>query len=153
MRGKARIMLAAGSVAAVALVISLVSVSMASTVTKVTVIEHATTDVVTDTGVAGDSEGDLLTFHNELFDATNTSVVGTDQGDCVRIEAGVSWECRWVNFLDGGSVTVEGPFLDAGPSTFAITGGTGDFRNARGTMKLTSNADGTEFTFVFKIIT
>jgi hypothetical protein len=154
MRGKARIMLAAASVAAVALVISLVSVSMASTVTKVTVIEHATTDVVIDTdGDATDSEGDLLTFHNELFDESNTTVVGTDQGDCIRIEAGVSWECRWVNFLEGGSVTVEGPFFDAGPSTLAITGGTGMYKNASGTLKLTSNADGTEITFALKIIT
>jgi hypothetical protein len=153
MGAKLRVWIAASSVAAIVLVISMITVSMAATTTKITVVEHATTDVVIDTGANGDSTGDLLTFHNELFDATNTSVVGTDQGDCVRIEAGVSWECRWVNFLDGGSVTVEGPFLDAGPSTFAITGGTGDFRNARGTMKLTSNADGTEFTFVFKIIT
>jgi hypothetical protein len=154
MRGKARIMLAAASIAAVALVISLVSVSAAATSTKITVIEHATTDVVIDTdGDAADSTGDLLTFHNELFDETNTSVVGTDQGDCIRIEAGVSWECRWVNFLEGGSVTVEGPFFDVGPSTLAITGGTGSFKNASGTMKLTSNAGGTEFTFAFKIIT
>jgi hypothetical protein len=58
-----------------------------------------------------------------------------------------------VNFLEGGSVTVEGPFFDVGPSTLAITGGTGSFKNASGTMKLTSNAGGTEFTFAFKIIT
>jgi hypothetical protein len=42
----------------------------------------------------GDSMGDLLTFHNELFDETHTDVVGTDQGECVMIEVGVSWECR-----------------------------------------------------------
>src|SRR3972149_1376159 len=88
MRGKTRVMLAAASVAAVALVISLVSVSTAATVTKITVIEHAVTDTVVDTGVSGDSTGDLLTWHNELFDADNTTVVGTDQGDCIRTEAG-----------------------------------------------------------------
>jgi hypothetical protein len=154
MGSRIRVLIAAASVTAVVLVVSLVTVSMAATTTKVTVIEHATTDVVIDTDQdAADSTGDLLTFHNELFDASNTSVVGTDQGDCIRVEAGVSWECRWVNFLEGGSITVEGPFFDAGPSTFAITGGTGQFRNARGTMKLTSNVDGTEFTFAFKIIT
>ncbi|HEY7476616.1 MAG TPA: Allene oxide cyclase, partial [Actinomycetota bacterium] len=33
-----------------------------------TVIEHATTDKVIDTGKAGDSAGDLLTFHNKVYD-------------------------------------------------------------------------------------
>jgi hypothetical protein len=73
-------------------------------------VEHATTDTVVDLTTNGDSTGDLLTFHNELFDAGNENVVGTDQGECVRIEVGVSWECRWINFLEGGSSTVEGPF-------------------------------------------
>jgi allene oxide cyclase len=118
-------------------------------------VEHAVTDVVVDTnGDAADSTGDLLTFHNELFDASNAEVVGTDQGECVRIEVGVSWECRWINFLDGGSITVEGPFFDAGPSTLAITGGTGAYRRARGTMRLvTANEAGTEFDFFFRILT
>jgi hypothetical protein len=39
---------------------------------KITVIEHATTDATTDTGAAGDSAGDLLTFANEVFDRTDT---------------------------------------------------------------------------------
>ncbi len=153
MRGKARIMLAAAGISAVVLVISLITVSSAATVTRIHVIEHATTDVVIDTdGDGADSTGDLLTFHNELFDAENGVVVGTNQGDCIRIEVGVSWECRFVNFLEGGSITVEGPFLDAGPSTFAITGGTGVFRDAGGTMRLISNEDGTEFDFIFRVI-
>src|SRR3990172_4565873 len=84
----------------------------------------------------GDSTGDLLTFHNELFDEANTEVVGSDQGDCVRIEVGVSWECRWVNFLEGGSITVEGPFFDGGPSALASTGGTGSFPGAPGRLRL-----------------
>jgi len=153
MRRNARVVLAAASVSALVLVISLITVSSAATVTRIHVIEHATTDVVIDTdGDGADSTGDLLTFHNELFDADNVAVVGTDQGDCIRIEAGVSWECRFVNFLEGGSITVEGPFLDAGPSTFAITGGTGVFRNVGGTMRLISNADGTEFDFIFRVV-
>jgi len=154
MRGKARILIAAGSIAAVALVLSLVTVSSAASATKITVIEHATTDVVIDTdGDGADSTGDLLTFHNELYDADNVAVVGTDQGDCIRIEAGVSWECRWVAFLEDGSIAVEGPFLDAGPSTMVITGGTGAYKDAGGTMRLVSNEDGTEYTFTYKVIT
>lgn len=154
MRKSHATLVAAAILAATAITVSLVSVSVAGpNVVRVHVIEHATTDAVTDLLPVGDSSGDLLTFHNELFDAENAAVVGTDQGDCIRIEAGVSWECRWVNFLEGGSITVEGPFFDAGPSTLAITGGTGAFRNARGTMRLVSTEDGTEFDFIFRILT
>ena len=116
-------------------------------------IEHATTDTVVDLTANGDSTGDLLTFHNDVYDDTNTDVVGTSHGECVRIEVGVSWECRWVTALDGGSITVEGPFLDAGPSALAVTGGTGIYRGARGSMRLSAaNEDATEFNFVFRLL-
>src|SRR5213592_1790155 len=111
----------------------------------ITVIEHATTDATTDTGAAGDSAGDILTFANEVFDRADAHVVGTDQGYCVRIVAGKSYECNWTTSLAGGQITVEGPFLDAGDSTLAITGGTGRYRNARGFMELHSLAGGTKF--------
>ena len=46
------------------------------------VVEHATTDVVTDTGEKGDTVGDILTFANEVFDADDKEKIGTDQGVC-----------------------------------------------------------------------
>ena len=155
MRGRLGLVLGVGAASALVLVVSLVSVSVAGpNVTRLAVIEHATTDTVVDLTTNGDSTGDLLTFHNELFDAGNENVVGTDQGECVRIEVGVSWECRWINFLEGGSITIEGPFFDEGPSAMAITGGTGVYRGARGSMRLVSrDAAGTEFDFVFRILT
>lgn len=154
MSGKLRGYVAAASIAAIALVVSLVSVSVAGpNVTRLVVVEHATTDTVVDLTTNGDSTGDLLTFHNELFDESNTDVVGSNQGECVRIEVGVSWECSWVNFLERGSITVEGPFFDAGPSALAITGGTGDYRGARGSMRLVAANDAaTEFNFIFRIL-
>jgi hypothetical protein len=39
-----------------------------------------TTDTVVDLTTNGDSTGDLLTFHNELFDAGNENVVGRIRG-------------------------------------------------------------------------
>jgi len=45
-------------------------------------VEHATTDAVTDTGAKGDSAGDILTFANEVFDADDKSKIGTNQGVC-----------------------------------------------------------------------
>jgi hypothetical protein len=101
MRGKLGLALGVGAASALVLVVSLVSVSVAGpNVSRLAVVEHATTDTVVDLTTNGDSTGDLLTFHNELFDAGNENVVGTDQGECVRIEVGVSWECRWINFLE-----------------------------------------------------
>jgi len=154
MRGRWVSLVAAGLIAASAIAISIVSVSAAgSKVTRIHVIEHATTDTVVDLTANGDSSGDLLTFHNDVYDETNSEVVGTSHGDCVRIEVGVSWECRWVNTFEDGSITVEGPFLDAGPSALAITGGTGEFRGARGSMRLVARDDaGTEFDFIFRIL-
>ena len=116
-----------------------------------TVIEHATTDATTDTGAAGDTPGDVLTFANEVFDAADKAKVGTDQGYCIRVVKGVSYECNFTTLLPGGQIVVEGPFLDAAKSTLAITGGTGRYRGARGTMDLQSRENGTKFAFVFHI--
>ena len=154
MRSNVRVLAAAVTVSALALVVSMVSVSAAGpNVTRLVIVERATTDTVVDLTTNGDSTGDLLTFHNELFDESNDDLVGTDQGECVRIEVGVSWECRWINVLEDGSITVEGPFFDAGPSALAITGGTGAYRGARGSMRLVARNDaGTEFDFIFRIV-
>ena len=118
----------------------------------ITVVEHATSDTTTDTGATGDSVGDVLTFANDLFDAANAQKVGTDQGYCLRVVAGASYECTWTSFLPGGQIVVSGPFYDAKDSTLAITGGTGRYRNARGTMDLHSRAGGTEYAFVYHVV-
>jgi allene oxide cyclase len=94
---------------------------------EIKMIEHATTDAVTDTGAKGDSAGDILTFANEVFDADDKNKIGTDQGHCIRTVPGKAWECFWTVTLDKGQITIEGPFSDTGDSLFAITGGTGDF--------------------------
>ena len=116
-----------------------------------TVIEHATTDATTDTGPQNDSAGDILTFANEVFDRADAHQVGTDQGYCIRIVVGKSYECNWTTILAGGQITVEGPFLDAGDSTLAVTGGTGRYRNAGGFIKLHGLENGTKFRFEFHL--
>ena len=123
-----------------------------SSAQTVKVIEHATTDAVTETGKKGDSAGDILTFANAVYDAGNTKKVGSDNGWCVRTVVGKTWECFWTTFLANGQITVEGPFYDAGPSKLAITGGTGAYANARGWMLLKArNKKGTEYDFVFHL--
>jgi allene oxide cyclase len=117
-----------------------------------TVVERATTDVVTDTGAEGDSVGDILTFANEVFDAENAEKVGTDNGYCVRTVVGAAWECNWTMMLAEGMITVEGPFNDSGDSIFVITGGTGKYVGAEGQMNLhPRNPEGTEYDFVYQL--
>jgi allene oxide cyclase len=116
-----------------------------------TVIEHATTDTVTDLGEKGDSIGDTLAFSNELYDAENANVVGTSQGACTRTAPGKSWECTWTNILEDGSIVVQGPFFDTGDSTLAITGGSGKYSDASGQMQLKAREGGTEYEFTFEV--
>jgi allene oxide cyclase len=118
---------------------------------QIAVFERATTDTLVDLPPAGDSLGDTLTFANEVFDARSGTKVGTDQGQCVRTVVGAAFECTWTTFLPKGQITVQGPFYDAADSTLAITGGTGAYRNARGTMDLHARS-ATEFDFVFHVI-
>lgn len=128
--------------------------SSASAATTITVVEHASTDKVADVGKRGDSPGDLLTFHNKVYDETDTEVVGNDQGYCIRISPKKgSWECIFTTFLEGGSITVETPFYDAADSVGVITGGSGAFASASGSMDLHCFAeDGiTKCEFVFNI--
>ncbi|HEY3146622.1 MAG TPA: allene oxide cyclase family protein [Dongiaceae bacterium] len=116
-------------------------------------VEHATSDTVTDLGAKDDSAGDLLTFANDIYDATNAKKIGSDNGWCVRTVPGKAWECFWTLFLDAGQVTVEGPFLDAGDSVLAVTGGTGKYAGVRGDMTLHArDAKGSEYDFVYHLI-
>lgn len=137
-------------VIATCLLLSFTSAGAAGT--TLTVVERATTDAVTDTGDKGDTAGDILTFANEIFDAANANSVGTDNGWCMRTVPGKAWECFWTAILKEGQITVEGPFLDAGDSVLAVTGGTGAYAGARGEMKLHArDAKGSEYDFAYSL--
>ena len=115
-------------------------------------VERATSDAVTSTGTAEDNAGDLLTFANDVFDEANQEKVGSDNGWCIRTAVGQAWECFWTLMLRDGQITVQGPFLDAGDSVLAITGGTGAFSGAHGEMALHArNAEGSEYDFRYSI--
>ena len=117
------------------------------------VVEHATTDSISNQGGgAGDAVGNILTFSNDVFDQNNSVKAGSDQGYCVRLVLGESWECVWTTLLAHGQITVEGPFYDTHDSVLAVTGGTGTYANVRGSMELNSRAGGTEYDFIFHLI-
>ena len=117
------------------------------------VVERALTDTTVDLGAKGDSVGDLLTFANPVYDATNKTQLGSDQGYCVRVVVGKSWECFWTLILTGGEITVEGPFYDSGDSTLAVTGGTGKYAGAKGALKLHArDAKATAYDFTYDLL-
>lgn len=156
MGAKIRILIAAASVCAIVIVAALSQAAFGTTRMTIRVVEHATSDAVVDIGAAGDSEGDILWFANDVYDQADAAVVGSDQGQCFRTSvADGAWECNWTTFLEDGSITVEGPFYDAADSVVAITGGTGAFRRAQGQMQLhcyVGADDVGRCNFVFRVI-
>ena len=102
-------------------------------ITKLDLVERAETDAVSvKGGTAAENVGDVLTFTNPIYDATNTTKVGMDQGYCVRL-IGKTIECHWTLTLAKGQIMVEGPVGDGdnAPDTIlAVTGGTGAYRGA-----------------------
>lgn len=134
---------------ALALQVSLTAVAAE----KIQVVERALTDTTIDLGAKGDSVGDLLTFANPIYDAANKTKLGSDQGYCVRVVVGKSWECFWTLLLADGEITVEGPFYDTGDSVMVVTGGTGKYAGAKGAMKLHSrDAKSTSYDFVYDLL-
>lgn len=117
------------------------------------VVERALTDSTLDLGVHGDSVGDLLTFANPVYDAANKTKLGSDQGYCVRVVVGKSWECSLTLLLKGGQITIEGPFYDEGDSLMSVTGGTGQYIGAKGVMKLhPRDAKGSAYDFTYDLL-
>lgn len=150
MRKKLALVVAGLLVAGGGAIASFVASPSAAAATTLTVIEHAVTDTVIDVGKTGDSPGDLLTFHNKIYDQADATVVGSDQGSCIRISPKKgSWECVYTTFLEGGSITVETPFYDTKDSVGAVTGGTGTYSGASGTIDL--SCTGAECTFTFDL--
>jgi hypothetical protein len=145
-----RLGLAVAVVASLALALSGTASASGSPRSSVHVIEHAITDAIFDNS---DHPGSVLTFHNPVFDQADKTQVGSDRGDCIRIETGTAgtWECRWTTFLAGGQITVEGPFNDSSDTVLSITGGTGIYSLARGQMKLISINNGAKYHFIFEL--
>jgi allene oxide cyclase len=117
------------------------------------VVERPVGETTVDLGAKGDSVGDLLVFANGIFDSANKAQIGSDQGFCVRTIVGKSWECMWTLTLKAGQITVEGPFMDEGDSLFAVTGGTGKYAGAKGSMKLhPRDAKSTSYDFTYDLL-
>ena len=120
---------------------------------RIVVVERPAGETTVDLGAKGDSIGDLLVFANKIYDSGNKLLLGSDQGYCVRTVVGKSWECIWTLILKDGQITVEGPFMEAGDSLMSVTGGTGKYAGARGSMKLhPRDATPTGYDFTYDLL-
>ena len=104
----------------------------------------------TDLGAPGPSAADVIVFHDQLLQ--NGTAVGDEIGSCVLVdETGLS-NCSGVMQLEGrGTITFS--FANAPPphKVLAVTGGSGEFRTARGDGTLDENEDHTG-TLVLRLI-
>jgi hypothetical protein len=112
--------------------------------------------VYVDLGDAGDSRGDQYVFTSDL--SREDKKVGIDGGVCtvVRTTDGASTlHCDGINSLPGGQITTAG-LVSYGPGDeafkkdpyfFAITGGTGKYRTARGEVKIEERESSVRLTF------
>ena len=110
------------------IVISLVIPAVASaSTTTLHLTEKQTFQHYLDRGAKGESAGDIRTFGGTVFQ--NGRRVGHDQIRCV-----VGATCDAQVWIDGGSLISRG-FTANGPDfTAKITGGTGRYAGARGTV-------------------
>lgn len=107
-----------------------------------------------------DSPGDIFVFDQQLLASDSETVIGRNAGYCIRTDPGAPdfsgtdhpglpddpdnnyGQCTWTLSFDGrsgytGTITVSGREADIGTSMLSITGGTGDFAGASGTMRST----------------
>jgi hypothetical protein len=143
-----RTVFASVAVVALGLVIGRISLaspgpSNSSNPLSVNLISRATAiNNVVDVGPPGFSPGDLYVFSDQLFlQSEPNNQVGTVDGRCVLIDpAGFRFDCSVTTSFAGGGPLAPGEVMGAGTltlvrgttSTFAVVGGTGPYRIARG---------------------
>jgi hypothetical protein len=96
----------------------------------------------TDLGAPGPSAADVIVFHDQL--SQSGEAVGDEIGSCVLVDATGLSNCTGVMQLENrGTITFS--FVNAPPphKVLAVTGGSGQFRTARGDGTLDENGDGT----------
>ena len=100
------------------------------------------------------------TFQDAIETTDGEPIDGWDGGRCVNLdsdpEAIDRYMCELVFRLPDGDITAAGPFdvneFGNGGSVFAVTGGTGAFRNIRGDVTVMPAADFSSSRVVFRVM-
>jgi hypothetical protein len=109
----------------------------ASNPKQIDVITRATAiNNFVDIGPTGPTPGDLYVFSEDVFFTSDpSSKVGRADGRCTLIDpSSARFGCTILTSLPNGDITTEGTLINVpgATSTGAVTGGTREFRNARG---------------------
>jgi len=123
-----------------------------------TLYEHDTTRQGIDLGDAGFSVGDLFVFGGNVSDRQGGPTIGRMAGQCTNTSDSEIL-CTAAFTLDGGQITFQGivdtgTFFGGRPVDFAVTGGTGPYRNARGILTgriLPEPPDGSDAQFIVRL--
>jgi hypothetical protein len=100
--------------------------------------QHDTSQQRLDFGTPGPSVGDQFIFGGDIFDRAGGTKLGRTGGHCVT-PSPTEILCYATLTISGAQITYQGlaelgPFFSGEPTDFAVTGGTGPFRTARGTL-------------------
>ncbi len=95
-----------------------------------------------DLGAPGESRGDILLFNNQLLER-NGDPAGRARGVCTKA-TDARFHCVGSLRLDGGTLQLANTirFTEDQPTRFAITGGTGAYRDAFGQAVATPTTPG-----------
>jgi hypothetical protein len=109
--------------------------------------EHGTSHVWLDQGAKGHGPGDQFVFAGDVFDREDGDEVGRLGGTCTLV-SDKEVLCVANLALEDGQIASQGLFdandlFHGKPVAFPITGGTGDYRDARGegTVELLKDGD------------
>ena len=144
-----KLLLGAAALAALALVTGSVGAASsapeppAQAETTLRVIQRAPEVASIDLGTPGPSPGDVLVFRSALFDRTNTERVGDLNITCTE-SFGDHHICRGIFRISGkGQLSVDALPRFPNPTTGIVTGGSGEFRLARGDVDIQPQPNGT----------
>jgi hypothetical protein len=138
----------------------------ANGVTTLRFFEHDSQQATLDLGTPGTGPGDQFFYAGNLFDHAGGTKVGHTAGRCTTFSGNATAAgdvlCTATFVLDRGQITVQGLFDNAAlfgkgeTLPWAIVGGTGTYRNARGdgTVEVPVNVPNqTDANFVLNVIT
>jgi hypothetical protein len=95
---------------------------------------------IVDIGPTGLSPGDLYVFSDQLFSASAPyPQIGIVDGRCVLIDpSAFRFDCSFTSKVQDGDILAAGTLtlVEGSTNLFAIVGGTGAYRNARGEVSL-----------------
>lgn len=141
------VLTAAGAVATAVAAPALVGTAAASRTQSFTVHAHGLKQSSIDVGDKGFSAGDYDVHTDRLM--RNGHKVGWDSATCLvtRLAKTADESCHWVMHLRHGQIVADGVVRSGqqGPGTFtlAITGGTGRYDDARGSLSITATSGNT----------